>query len=239
LTTRACFDQARTLERFKGVQIVGVDKTSLHRGQHYITLVHDLDVKRLRATDGRDHQTVLDFAAELRAHGGDAVEVRHVCMDRSAAYVDGAGMALPQADISCAGDGRRAARGTANRAPGGGRSAAGRGPQEPALGIVPPIRRLYKTSPLLCFWCERVLDLCAGNSSNGGELMFRLITSISAGELFRRQLPVFLVAFLIAELFYKFHSFTLECAAFLATWFVLDGALHLLAVPPSQDGFHR
>jgi len=101
LTTRACFDQARTLERFKGVQIVGVDKTSLHRGQHYITLVHDLDVKRLRATDGRDHQTVLDFAAELRAHGSDAVEVRHVCMDRSAAYVDGAGMALPQADISC------------------------------------------------------------------------------------------------------------------------------------------
>ena len=27
---------------------------------------------------------------------------------------------------------------------------------------------------------------------------------------------------LIAELFYKFHSFTLECVAFLATWYVLD-----------------
>jgi hypothetical protein len=32
-------------------------------------------------------------------------------------------------------------------------------------------------------------------------------------------------AWIIAEAFYKFHSFTLECIAFLATWFVLDAAL--------------
>jgi hypothetical protein len=70
-----------------------------------------------------------------------------------------------------------------------------------------------------------------------GVLMFRLLTSISTGELFKRQLPVFLVAFVIAELFYKFHSFTLECAAFLGTWFVLDGALHLLTGRRSQKRF--
>ena len=58
--------------------------------------------------------------------------------------------------------------------------------------------------------------------------MFRLLTSIPTGELFTRQVPVFLVAFVLAELFYKFHSFTLECTAFLATWFALDAALHLL-----------
>jgi len=69
--------------------------------------------------------------------------------------------------------------------------------------------------------------------------MFRLLTSISAGELFKRQLPVFLVSFLIAELFYKFHSFTLECAAFLVTWFVLDGALQLLIGPRSPGRFQR
>jgi len=34
---------------------------------------------------------------------------------------------------------------------------------------------------------------------------------------------------LIAELFYKFHSFTLECAAFLATWWLIGGALSLLS----------
>jgi hypothetical protein len=52
--------------------------------------------------------------------------------------------------------------------------------------------------------------------------MYQLIHSLTVNELFKRQLPIFLVAFVIAELFYKFHSFTLECAAFLATWYILD-----------------
>jgi transposase len=94
-------DQARALESFKGVQIVGIDETSLRRGQSYITVAHDLDTKRLLfACEGRDHQAVLDFAVDLKAHGGDPAEVRHVCMDMSAAYTKGVGMALPQADIS-------------------------------------------------------------------------------------------------------------------------------------------
>jgi hypothetical protein len=52
--------------------------------------------------------------------------------------------------------------------------------------------------------------------------MYQLLKSLSNRELFQRQLPIFLASFVIAELFYKFHSFTLETAAFLATWFVLD-----------------
>ena len=93
--------QARALESFAGVQLVGIDETSLRRGQHYITVVHDLQLKRLLfATEGRDHQTVRDFAADLKAHGGDPAEVRHVCMDMSAAYSKGVGKALPQAQIS-------------------------------------------------------------------------------------------------------------------------------------------
>ena len=60
-----------------------------------------LDAKRLLfASEGRDHQTVVDFAAELKAHGGDPADVRHVCMAMSAAFAKGAGLALPQADIS-------------------------------------------------------------------------------------------------------------------------------------------
>jgi transposase len=89
------------MESFAGAQTVGIDETSLRRGQNYITVVHDLDAKRLLfATEGRDHQTVLDFAADLKAHGGDPAEVRHVCMDMSAAYAKGVGLALPQAQIS-------------------------------------------------------------------------------------------------------------------------------------------
>jgi len=94
-------DQARALESFEGVQIVGIDETSTRRGQRYIAVVHDLDAKRLLfATEGRDHRTVLDFAADLKAHGGDPAGVRHVCMDMSAACAKGAGMALPQADVN-------------------------------------------------------------------------------------------------------------------------------------------
>jgi len=93
--------QARALESFADVQVVGIDETSLRRGQNYITVVHDLDAKRLLfATEGRDHQTVLEFAADLMAHGGDPAQVRHVCMDMSAAYAKGAGLALPDALIS-------------------------------------------------------------------------------------------------------------------------------------------
>ena len=62
--------------------------------------MHDLDAKRLLfATVGRDNQTVLDFAADLKAHGGEPAEVRHVCMDMSAAYAKGAAQALPAAAI--------------------------------------------------------------------------------------------------------------------------------------------
>lgn len=93
--------QARALQSFAGVQIVGIDETSLRRGQNYITVVHDLDARRLLfATQGRDHQTVADFAADLKAHGGDPAQVRHVCMDMSAAYAKGVGLALPDAQIS-------------------------------------------------------------------------------------------------------------------------------------------
>jgi hypothetical protein len=49
----------------------------------------------------------------------------------------------------------------------------------------------------------------------GGTNMYQLLSRLSASELFIRQLPVFGSAFVITELFYKFHSFTLECAAFL------------------------
>ena len=94
-------DQARALDDMKTVKIVGIDDTSLHKGQSYITVVHDLDAKRLLfATEGRGPLTVVDFAADLKAHGGDPQAVLHVCQDMSAAYAKGVGIALPNAAIS-------------------------------------------------------------------------------------------------------------------------------------------
>jgi hypothetical protein len=55
--------------------------------------------------------------------------------------------------------------------------------------------------------------------------MFKLIHSLSMSELLRQQFPVFAISFLIAEFFYKFGSFALECVAFLVTWYVLDAMM--------------
>lgn len=59
--------------------------------------------------------------------------------------------------------------------------------------------------------------------------MFTLISRLPLRELIWRQAPTFLIALVIAELFYKFHSFLLETGAFLATWFVLDALAGLIA----------
>ena len=92
---------ARALDDMSEVSMVGIDETSLRKGQSYITVVHDLDAKRLLfACEGRDHQTVVDFADDLKAHGGEPAQIKHVCQDMSAAYAKGVGLALPQAQIS-------------------------------------------------------------------------------------------------------------------------------------------
>lgn len=52
--------------------------------------------------------------------------------------------------------------------------------------------------------------------------MYTLLKSLKGRIVVAEQIGVLLASFVIAELFYKFHSFTLECAAFLATWYVLD-----------------
>jgi hypothetical protein len=55
--------------------------------------------------------------------------------------------------------------------------------------------------------------------------MYSLIRHRPAQELLVRQAPAFTAAFVLAEAYYRFHSFTLECAAFLATWCAFDAAL--------------
>jgi hypothetical protein len=55
--------------------------------------------------------------------------------------------------------------------------------------------------------------------------MFSLVKTASAKTLMVKQMPTFIAALVIAEVFYKFHSFTLECLAFLATWSLFDALL--------------
>lgn len=90
--------EARAKDDMSQVRHIGIDETSVKKGQNDITVVHDLQAKRLLfATPGRDHQTVLDFAQDLQAHGGSPEQIEHVCMDMSGAFLKGAKQAMPAA----------------------------------------------------------------------------------------------------------------------------------------------
>lgn len=92
---------ARAKDTMTGIEVIGIDETSIRRGHDYVTVVHDLEAKRLLfMTEGRDHKTVSQFKEDLIAHGGDPAEIKHVCMDMSAAYVKGVTDFLPDAQIS-------------------------------------------------------------------------------------------------------------------------------------------
>jgi len=49
--------------------------------------------------------------------------------------------------------------------------------------------------------------------------MNKLFNNLSLKELLSEVMPSFGVSLLVAESFYKLGSFTLECLAFLASWY--------------------
>ena len=56
--------------------------------------------------------------------------------------------------------------------------------------------------------------------------MYSLLRTMKLNEFLGTQLPTLVVSLIIAERYYSgLHSFTKECLAFLATWFVLDAIL--------------
>lgn len=65
--------------------------------------------------------------------------------------------------------------------------------------------------------------------------MYELIRRLTLKQLTLEQLPLLVIALIVAELFYKFHSFLLEAGAFLLTWVAL-GALHAVLRPLFRPG---
>lgn len=54
-----------------------------------------------------------------------------------------------------------------------------------------------------------------------------LVASLTIKQIVFEKIPIFGISIIIAEVFYKFHSFTLELLAFMATWFLLDMCVRL------------
>jgi hypothetical protein len=58
--------------------------------------------------------------------------------------------------------------------------------------------------------------------------MFSYVKQVGIPTALSQEAPALVGAFVIAEVFYKFHSFTLECAAFLVTWYALSWVQSLI-----------
>jgi transposase len=92
---------ARAQEDHSEVKRVGMDETSARRGQDYISLFFDMELRRLLfGTEGNDHSTVKAFAEDLKAHKGDPANVTDASLDMSKAFIKGVNEALPNAEIT-------------------------------------------------------------------------------------------------------------------------------------------
>lgn len=65
--------------------------------------------------------------------------------------------------------------------------------------------------------------------------MFSIIKDLGPRLAIKREAVPFLSAFAVAEFFFKFGSFALECVAFLAVWFVLSFLQSLLLAYDGQQ----
>jgi len=66
--------------------------------------------------------------------------------------------------------------------------------------------------------------------------MIDFLRALRAHAAYGQRMLGFIPALVIAELFYKFHSFVLECMAFLATWLVLDLLTERFVGKPASRG---
>jgi transposase len=84
-----------------GVTRVAIDETAAKRGHDYITLVVDMDGRRVVfVADGRSADTVRQFADHLEDRGGDASRIKQACIDMSPAFISGVTENLTEAEIT-------------------------------------------------------------------------------------------------------------------------------------------
>lgn len=94
-------EKARERADYADVERVAIDETAARRGHDYITLFVDIDRRRvLYVADGRDANTVAQFADDLEAHNGDASRIKEVCIDMSAAFIKGVADNLTEAEVT-------------------------------------------------------------------------------------------------------------------------------------------
>lgn len=90
--------EARAGADYSGVTRVGIDDTARARGQRYISVMADLDGRRVVAvTEGRDKGAPGRLCDQLEERGGDRSAVSEVTRDMADAYSLGCAEAMPNA----------------------------------------------------------------------------------------------------------------------------------------------
>jgi len=96
-------DLAVEAQDLSAMEELGIDDTSFRRGQSYVSVFCDLAASERRAVfvvEGRDRETVEQFAGFLGSHGGDPERVKEVCQDMSQAYLAGVREHFKQAEVT-------------------------------------------------------------------------------------------------------------------------------------------
>jgi transposase len=94
-------EEARQRLDMSQVKAVAVDETAARRGQDYVSLFMDLDLRRLLfGTAGNDQSTVQAFRKDLEAHGGSAERITEACCDMSQAFILGMKAQFPSVHLT-------------------------------------------------------------------------------------------------------------------------------------------
>ena len=79
---------------------IAIDETSCKRGHKYITIVIDLEKRRvIFVTPGKDHKTIDRFKQFLEDHKGDPANIVEGCCDMSPAFIKGLTENFPDISI--------------------------------------------------------------------------------------------------------------------------------------------
>jgi len=93
--------EARKLDDYSDVTVIGMDETSAKKRHEYITLFVDLNKRRtIFIADGKDKSTVKAFSEDFEVHKGVCQSITDVSCDMSNAFISGISENLPNAQIT-------------------------------------------------------------------------------------------------------------------------------------------
>ena len=83
------------------VKRIGIDETSTVKGHNYVTVLADIDARRvLYATSGKDKETILRIKEHLQNKGVKPGQVTDACIDMSPSFIAGLGEHFPSTAIT-------------------------------------------------------------------------------------------------------------------------------------------